>query len=754
MCPGLARRFPSQNAAGCSVRRVRRTKGAPVKRCLLIVSLLLTIIVVVPVPAQAATEQLDQSAPIGSRLTIVSSSSSSIGQTFTAGLTGRLTRIQLGLDTLAESVSLTIEIRTTDANGVPTGQGEAGTGVVLASATLAPEDTSHTWTDITFADPPNIVSGATYAIVAVPTGIWGWYGPAEDVDVYTSGVFAVCSPGTACSLPPSIFDQAFETYVEPTPGSVSINNDAAYTNSFDATLSLTCQDAFFDCHQMEFSNNANTWFGLRSFTTSVAVTLGTGNGPQTIYVRFYNATGDMSDVISDTIVLDRIAPETTIDTSPPSLSNSTSAAFTFSGLDTNGISGFQCLLDDGLFASCTSGVSYSNLTEGEHTFQVRSIDPAGNVDATPETWTWTVDATAPTVTINQAAGQADPTNATSITFDVEFSEPVSGFDAGDIIINRAPTLSAPAITINPSAGPGSSYTVTLSNLTGDGAISASIVDGAAQDAAANGNLASTSTDNTVTIDQTAPTTTATVTGPQGQQDWFRSATVTLSTTEPATTTYTIDGGDSQTYSGPFLLTTDGFHTVTFTSVDAVGNQTPIGVRMVAVDGTAPVIQPLADQSLDPTSPQGAPVIFTPLVTDNLSSAGFITATCADQLNNPFASGQIAPVGMTTITCTATDLAGNTASESFVVTVRSAGDLLAQLRADTITYVTNLTAERALLATLDRIQQEYARGNTWGVYTSILTYVIQMDRYVDTRAVSAANAHQLISDARTFLDGVM
>src|SRR5207249_7756700 len=37
------------------------------------------------------------------------------------------------------------------------------------------------------------------------------------------------------------------------------------------------------------------------------------------------------------------------------------------------------------------------------------------------------DLTAPTVTINQAAGQADPTNASPITFTVVFSEAVSGF---------------------------------------------------------------------------------------------------------------------------------------------------------------------------------------------------------------------------------------------------------------------------------------------------------------------------------------
>ena len=43
---------------------------------------------------------------------------------------------------------------------------------------------------------------------------------------------------------------------------------------------------------------------------------------------------------------------------------------------------------------------------------------------------------APTVTINQAAGQADPTNAVADHFTVVFSEPVTGFTATDVTLRR------------------------------------------------------------------------------------------------------------------------------------------------------------------------------------------------------------------------------------------------------------------------------------------------------------------------------
>ena len=45
---------------------------------------------------------------------------------------------------------------------------------------------------------------------------------------------------------------------------------------------------------------------------------------------------------------------------------------------------------------------------------------------------FSVDTTAPTVTINQASGQADPTTASPINFTATFSEAVTGFTGSDV----------------------------------------------------------------------------------------------------------------------------------------------------------------------------------------------------------------------------------------------------------------------------------------------------------------------------------
>ena len=63
-------------------------------------------------------------------------------------------------------------------------------------------------------------------------------------------------------------------------------------------------------------------------------------------------------------------------------------------------------------------------------------DAAGNSNAasTSTDNSVTYDNAAPTVTVNQASGQADPTNASPINFTVVFSESVTGFAAADVTL--------------------------------------------------------------------------------------------------------------------------------------------------------------------------------------------------------------------------------------------------------------------------------------------------------------------------------
>jgi hypothetical protein len=128
--------------------------------------------------------------------------------------------------------------------------------------------------------------------------------------------------------------------------------------------------------------------------------------------------------------------------------------------------------------------------------RVRDVSGNLNTASTSVDNTVTYDTLSPTVTIEQAAGQADPTNNSPINFQVVFSEPVTDFDdPGDVSLSG--TAGANTITI--TGGP-TTYNVAVRGMTTDGTVIATIPANAAKDAANNLSNGSTSTDNTVTFE--------------------------------------------------------------------------------------------------------------------------------------------------------------------------------------------------------------------------------------------------------------
>src|SRR5262249_34200209 len=97
------------------------------------------------------------------------------------------------------------------------------------------------------------------------------------------------------------------------------------------------------------------------------------------------------------------------------------------------------------------------------------------------------DTTAPTVTINQASGQADPTSASPINFTVTFSETVTGFTASDISFAGSTAGGALSATVT---GTGPTYNVAVSGMTGSGNVVVSVPAGAGTDAAGHPRRAS------------------------------------------------------------------------------------------------------------------------------------------------------------------------------------------------------------------------------------------------------------------------
>lgn len=180
------------------------------------------------------------------------------------------------------------------------------------------------------------------------------------------------------------------------------------------------------------------------------------------------------------------------------------------------------------------------------------------------------DVTAPSVTVNQKAGQADPTNALPMLWTVTFSETVTGFDTNDL--TRGGTSTGGAVTVT---GAGANYEISLSGTPTNGSTTFAIAANRAQDLAGNTNTASTSSDNSITYDTTAPTVTGvSSTLADGSYNAGQVVPVTVTFSEIVTVTgtpqLTLSSGTPATTAVNYTSGT-GTNVLTFNYTVAAGN---------------------------------------------------------------------------------------------------------------------------------------------------------------------------------------
>jgi hypothetical protein len=89
------------------------------------------------------------------------------------------------------------------------------------------------------------------------------------------------------------------------------------------------------------------------------------------------------------------APTTT--SAPANPTRSTSAQFAF--VDSQHGERFACSLDGSSYSTCTSGVMYSGLAQGAHTFSIEAKDQKGMMSG-PKSYSWRVDRTPPRITLD------------------------------------------------------------------------------------------------------------------------------------------------------------------------------------------------------------------------------------------------------------------------------------------------------------------------------------------------------------------
>jgi hypothetical protein len=116
---------------------------------------------------------------------------------------------------------------------------------------------------------------------------------------------------------------------------------------------------------------------------------GLPDGVHAFVVRPTDGAGNAGTAATRSWSIDATAPETRLGSRPRSGTTVLSATFTFSASEA---AAFECRLDAMAFVACSSPSAYVRLARTGHTFQVRAIDLAGNVDSTPAIHRWTISA--------------------------------------------------------------------------------------------------------------------------------------------------------------------------------------------------------------------------------------------------------------------------------------------------------------------------------------------------------------------------
>ena len=304
----------------------------------------------------------------------------------TASPTGSITAPADGAR-LRASVALTSDSDDTGGSGVGSVLFErslAGLGswTTIDSDALAPYSVNLDTTELT--------DGADYELRAITTDLAG--------NTFTSATVTV----TSDNAPPN-------TTITAQPADPS--NTASPSFSFAANEGGSSFECRLDNGTFSACASPQSYSGL-------------SEGSRTFQVRATDAVGNQDATpASYSWTIDTTAPDTTLTAQPADPTSATAASFSFTSSESG--SSFQCRLDSAPFNACTSPRDYTALTAGSHAFQVRAIDPAGNTDPTPATFTWNIDVTAPETSI--IVTPDDSTSMTSAQLSFGSSEPGSSF---------------------------------------------------------------------------------------------------------------------------------------------------------------------------------------------------------------------------------------------------------------------------------------------------------------------------------------
>ena len=391
-----------------------------------------------------------------------------------------------------------------------------------------------------------------------------------------------------------------ETTITSGPEATTFSTSASFTfssNEAGVTFECALDGVWFVDPQSGEPIECISQFGMANLSV----------GSHTFEVRAIDDAGNVDPTPASHAwtILDSTAPETTFTANPSATTSSTSATFGFSSSEAG--STFECSLDTAGFTACASPETYTGLAVGNHLFEVRAIDPAGNSDSTPAVYAWTIvpppDTVAPDTQITSQPGDPSPE---AVSF---------GFTGTDAVTPTAQLGYECSLD-------GGAWTVCASPVSYNLATGSHTFEVRAVDQAGNTDSTPAAYTWTVTIADTTPPETTIDSGPTDGPD--TSATITFSSDDPAATFTCALDGFSLPCTSPITYTGIGVgdHTFIVRATDAAGN----------TDATAAVHEWTVEPPPDTTAPETT-ILSGPAATTTSTDAAFTFTT--DETSSTF-----------------------------------------------------------------------------------------------------------------------
>lgn len=169
---------------------------------------------------------------------------------------------------------------------------------------------------------------------------------------------------------------------------------------------------------------------------------------------------------------------------------------------------------------------------------------------------------------------------------------------------------------------------------------------------------------------------------------------------------------------------------TANGISSQTTNTSATLNVISPDHTPPVLTLPTNITAFATSPSGAMVSFTATANDAVDGPRAVSCSPAP--------GSLFPIGTTTVSCSASDTRGNTASGSFAVTVLSGSQIVTELIAD----IENFQQANGLL---NNVLKSLTNGNTGAACNQLGAFINQVEAQ-SGKKLTPAEAADLIQVA--------